>query len=326
MKINVFFRHRSVGYSIQRVVSTIMQNISKKTIVNEVYLPNPKSDVLSVLQNGFYAAINQSNINYISGDVHYLLYFICGSKTVVTVHDIMYYSYLSGIKKHIWKLLYISSLKRAHKIVFISEFAQNQVLNEIVLPKTKYTIIPNAISPDYRFVAKEFNTTKPIILHIGTLNRKNLDRTIEALNGICCHLKIIGKLSESTINLLYSNGIEFSNAFDLSNKEIVEEYKNCDIVNFPSIFEGFGMPIIEAQATGRIVVTSNISPMCDVAGNYGLLVDPYSIESIRNAYLEIIEDEQLRASLIKKGLINVEKYQIDNISLKYLEIFKQIDE
>ncbi len=193
------------------------------------------------------------------------------------------------------------------------------------MPTTKYTVIPNAVSSEYSYVAKEFNTTKPIILHIGTLSRKNLDRTIEALKGICCHLRIIGKLSTYTEELLYKYKIDFSNAFDLNDNEIVDEYIKCDIVNFPSIFEGFGMPIIEAQATGRIVITSNLPPMCDVAGNYGLLVNPYSIDSIRDAYLKIIEDKPLRTLLIKNGLVNVEKYHIDTISSMYLDVFNTLD-
>ena len=79
---------------------------------------------------------------------------------------------------------------------------------------------------------------------------------------------------------------------NLTHEEIVSEDRKADIINFPSLFEGFGMPIIEGQATGRIVITSNLSPMKEVAGNGAILVDPYSVNEIRNAYLSVIQNKR----------------------------------
>ena len=81
------------------------------------------------------------------------------------------------------------------------------------------------------------------------------------MNGIDCHLRIIGKIDINIQTLLDENKIDYTNAFNLSDNEIIEEYKKCDIVNFPSTHEGFGMPIIEGQAIGRVVLTSDLSPM-----------------------------------------------------------------
>ena len=133
MRITYFFRHPKVGFSIQRVLQTINKDVAKTQAIEEVFLPEQKSGILSIIKNGIYAKKHQGSINHITGDAHYLLYFLKSKKTIVTVHDIMYYSYLSGFKKKIWKFLYISSLKRASKVVFISEFAKEQVLNEIYL-------------------------------------------------------------------------------------------------------------------------------------------------------------------------------------------------
>lgn len=327
MNINFYYRNKDTGFSIGAVFDTIVEEIKKKHNIIRTFLPTPFASLSSIIRNGNYAKKKERKgyINHITGDVHYLLWFLKGKKTIVTVHDIMYYHYLHGIKKYIWKMLYITPLKRAAHITFISEFAYNQVNEVIKLDKNKVHIIPNPVDSSFKYSAKEFNVNKPVILHIGTFERKNLNRTIEALNGISCHIRIIGRLDNKTIDLLNTNHIEYSNSFDLSHDEIVEEYKKADIINFPSLFEGFGMPIIEGQATGRVVITSNISPMKEVSGKGAMLVNPYSIEEIREAYQIIIENKNKREQLIKEGLINVNKYSVENIANKYINIYKLMD-
>ena len=252
-----------------------------------------------------------------------MLWFLRRRKTIVTVHDIMYYYYLKGIKKKIWKLLYITPLKRAAHVTFISDFAYKQVSEVINLDMKKVHIIPNPVDSSFTYSPKEFNIKKPIILHIGTLERKNLERTIEALDGIDCHLRIIGELKEQTIDLLKRHHIEYSNGMNLTHEEIVTEYRNADIINFPSLFEGFGMPIIEGQATGRIVITSNLSPMKEVAGNGAILINPHSVEDIRNAYLSVIQNKSIREHLINEGLKNIENYKVGKVVQQYTDLYKK---
>ena len=114
MKVNYFFRNIQAGYSIQSVFNTILNAVSKQLTVKSTYLPSPFASVTAILKNGFYACKRQGKqeINHVTGDVHYLLYILNARRTVVTVHDIMYYHYLKGIKKKLWKWIYIDCLKR----------------------------------------------------------------------------------------------------------------------------------------------------------------------------------------------------------------------
>lgn len=326
MNINYYYRNSQAGFSIRAVFQTIVNEIKKNNIIIETYLPSPYAQIKDIIKNGLYAKKQQRKnyINHITGEVHYLLYFLNPKKTIVTVHDIMYYSYLNGIKKKIWKILYIHSLKRAAYITFISDFAKKQVLNEIYLPSEKISIIPNPVDTSFTYVPKEFNATKPRILHIGTLERKNLTRTIQALKGIPCHLRIIGTINDNIIKLLREYKIEYSNSWNLTHEQIVQEYQQADIINFPSLYEGFGMPIIEGQASGRIVITSNISPMKEIAGEGSVLVNPLDENSIHNAYLSIIQNPTERESIIQKGFLNVQKYSIKNIQDQYFNLYKKL--
>lgn len=327
MKIHYYFRNKQVGYSIQTVFTTLINQINKKISARETYLITPFANIFAIIKNSIYAhnQQKQDEINHITGDAHYLLYVLNRKKTIVTVHDIMYYRYLNGIKKYIWKLLYISPLKRAAHIVFISEHSKKEVSGITKLPQNRISVIPDPVGPNFHFSEKEFNCDYPRILHIGTNKRKNLHNTIYALEGIKCHLRIVGRIDENTINLLNKYHIDYSNAYNLDENEVIQEYRNADIINFPSIYEGFGMPIIEGQATGRVVVTSNISPMKDVAGDGAILVNPFSIESIRNGYIKIINDKELRNRLIKKGKANASKYAADTIAEQYMNVYKSIE-
>lgn len=328
MNINFYYRNKKAGFSIATVFDTIIEEIEKNNQVLRTFLPSPNASIPSILKNGWFARNKEkaNYINHITGDVHYLLWFLKGGKTIVTVHDIMYYHYLKGIKKKVWKILYITPLKRAAYVTFISNFAYKQVSEVINLDVNKVHIIPNPVDPSFTYSPKEFNTEKPVILHLGTLERKNLERTIEALENIDCHLRIIGELKEQTKNLLENHHIEYSNGMNLTHEEIVTEYKNADIINFPSLCEGFGMPIIEGQATGRIVITSNLSPMKEVAGSGAILVDPYSVKDIRNSYLTVIQDQKIRESLIHEGLKNIENYKVKKITQQYNDLYKKLYE
>lgn len=325
MNIQFIYRNNNAGFSILRALHPIQLQLEKNNKIEVITLPCAGAGIKDIYRNRkFLHQENHVEITHITGDVHYMLWFNLKGKSVVTVHDIMYYDYLSGLKKILWKWLYIDVLKKADHIVFISEFSKRQVLDLISVPPEKYSVIPNPINSNYSYIPKEFNPIKPRILHIGTLERKNLERSILALSGISCHLRIIGNIDENIKKLLLEKNVEFSNEEALLDEQIHEEYINCDIVNFPSLFEGFGMPIIEGQAIGRIVVTSNIEPMFSVANNAAVFVNPYSIESIRDAYIAIINNKALREGTVAKGLQNVKRFTSKFIAKQYHDIYKSL--
>lgn len=107
----------------------------------------------------------------------------------------------------------------------------------------------------------------------------------------------------------------------MTDEEILHEYEQCDIVNFPSFYEGFGMPIIEGQAVGRVVVTSDLSPMKEIAGGAAVLVNPAEPSSILSGYREAIAHQPV---FVKAGLENVKRFRIEKITEEYYSIYKEI--
>jgi glycosyltransferase involved in cell wall biosynthesis len=188
----------------------------------------------------------------------------------------------------------------------------------------KIVVIPVAISERYRRREKPFNKMQPRILQVGTAPNKNIMRLAEALRGMNCTLEVVGRLSDKQRAALSRNGIAYTNFWGLSDEEMVKRYEDSDIVALVSTYEGFGMPILEGQATGRPVITSQVLSMPEVAGSAACLVDPYDVASIREGVLRIVEEDEYREALVHKGLENVKRFDAHRIAMQYLDLYRRL--
>ena len=326
MRVNYFFRHPNVGHSIHRVFRTIIGEVEKNATISSFEVPSTGSMPHDVIRNisYTYGKRNKNAIHHVTGHIHDVLLGLVGVKTILTVHDLVFLDNVKNPIKRAYKWffwLYLP-IKIADVVVCISNQTKENILSKIKTDKLK--VIHNPIDPIFSYSPKIFNTQKPIILHIGTGWNKNLKRTIIALENIPCHLRIIGELKPSQLTLLRKYKIEFSNSQNLSDDDIKKEYIDCDIVNFPSLYEGFGMPVIEGQKTGRIVITSKIEPIMEVSGEAAILVNPTNINSIREGFLSIIANASYRDEIIKKGIQNSERFSIQNIASQYLKLYRNL--
>jgi hypothetical protein len=327
MKITYFYRNPQVGFSIGKVFHTVTDEVKKSCEIKEVFMRSAYSMLQDVVRNSYYTYLhrNKHGINHITGHIHDVILGLIGCKVVLTIHDLVFLDHVKNPIKKFYKWLFWLYLpvKLADKVTCISEQTKINILRHI---KTdKLVVIHNPLDPTFEYSPKDFNSIKPVILHIGTGWNKNLKRSIEALEGISCHLRIIGNINPEIRTLLEKCKLEYSNAFNLTDNEMKQEYINCDIVSFPSEYEGFGMPVIEGQKTGRVVLSSDIEPIIEVSGGAAHLVDPFKVESIREGYLKLIQVADYRNHLINDGLKNVERFDAKLIAGKYMELYKTID-
>jgi glycosyltransferase involved in cell wall biosynthesis len=248
-------------------------------------------------------------------------------RTILTVHDAGILRIRSGLRKYILKkLLFDLPIKKLKYITAVSEMTKKEIVYYTKCDAEKIRVIENPLQKHfYATDKKKFNAECPTILQIGTTANKNLYNLIKALEGISCRLVIIGELAVDAVNLLREKRINYTNKSNLENDEIREEYADADIVTFCSTFEGFGLPIIEAQAMLTPVVTSYISPLKEVAGEKAAaFADPSDSESIRHSILRVINDESFRENLVKRGIENIKKYQPEKIAVSYENLYREI--
>jgi glycosyltransferase involved in cell wall biosynthesis len=266
-----------------------------------------------------------SDIYHITGDIHFAGLFLPRKRTVLTIHDLGTYDASGGIARFVFWLFWIYlPVKKLKYITVISEATKKHLLELVSVDPDKITVIPNLVIGNFKPVFKDFNEACPLILQVGITENKNIIRLAEALQNISCILLILGIPTEDQKAALNNYNIKFESYHNLTRDEVIGLYNKCDLVTFISTHEGFGLPIIEANAVGRAVITSNMSSMPEIAGDSAHLVDPFSVIDMRNGILKIISDSNYRESLIKKGLENAKRYNPEAIAGKYLDLYNKI--
>ena len=274
----------------------------------------------------FSAALHQGDLNHITGDINFASLFLSRKRTLLTILDAGVMDGKHGLRKALLDWLWFRlPAKSAQMITTISESAKKDILKYADVPEEKIRVIPVAVSPLFKWTPKEFGASCPRILQVGTKKNKNIVRLIPALAGLPCKLQIIGPLTDSLRNQLDASMISYENWSNLRLDEVVRKYQQCDLLTFCSTYEGFGMPIVEANVVGRPVVTSGVSSMPEVAGNAACLVDPFDTASIRAGISRVIEDADYRSELIANGRINAERFDANNIAEQYLAIYREMD-
>lgn len=315
-------RNPAAGYSIYRCFKAFKKELD----IDEIFVPEHHITIKNIIKNIIYIRKNtdKSDIIHITGDIHYVLLGLIGRKTILTIHDTVLLDNCKNKLKWIFYYLFwfYFPCKIAKKVICISEETA-RCLNKYI--KCNVQVIPDPISSDFEKNEKEFNTNCPSILHIGTGWNKNIDNVIKALSGLNIKLIIIGEINNNTKELLNISNLNYVVKKGLSDSEIINEYINSDIISFPSIYEGFGLPILEGQSIGRVVITSNIEPHKAVAGcNGAILVDPFSITSIRDGFLLAINNKTIRDEIILNGYKNVQNYSEPKIIELYKETYKSL--
>jgi glycosyltransferase involved in cell wall biosynthesis len=330
--LNYFYRHPLTGYfSIEKLFKGIGQQVSgmysRQFTVKELVMPYP-SGSRHLLSNILYTKKSQGAINHITGDIHYAL-LGCSRKNVniLTVHDCVVLHRYSSVNPRYWILKWLwydLPVKKADAITVISENTRSELLHFTNCDPAKIRVIPNFVDPAFQPHPFQFNRDKPRILFVGSTSNKNLERVIAAISGLGVELDIVGDLTEEHRRLLAVYHIDYHQSTGLTQEALIGKYIGCDLLAFPSTYEGFGLPIVEAQAIGRPVLTSNISPMKEVSGGAACLVDPYDIESIREGIGRILDDGEYRKKIVEEGFRNIERFRLNRVADQYAVLYQEL--
>lgn len=314
-------------FSIEGYFDRIREHLCENADVSLYQVPCYSRGLWGRIRNCLGAFRNQQNVNHVTGDIHYVACFLDRRRTILTIHDCQVLGRLTGWKRTAVRLLwYTLPVRNAARIAVNSNETKRQLLREVRYPPDRIHVIPVSISGLFQPCPKAFNNDCPSVLQVGTKTHKNIARLIQALAGIRCQLHLVGPIDDQIQQLLDNHNVKYVSCERLTDKELVEKYRDADIVSFVSTHEGFGMPIVEAQWIERVCITSNCSSMPEVAGQGACLVDPFDVESIRSGFQRVISDSDFRESLIEAGRKNRERFDSHQIADEYLQLYRLVHE
>lgn len=327
LKVTHFARRPTSGaFSIERVFADVRSAMPAHVTVTEQRNTHFSQGIMGRLRDAWSARRRQAaDVNHVTGDVHYLTYFLPKARTVLTVHDTVMVDRARGLKRVLlWFFWFWLPARRVGWMTAISEETKRRLLDMISFDPDRVVVIPNPVSSDFAPSPLPPREGAFRLLHIGTKANKNLERLVPALDGLEVELTVLGRMTERQKALIAEHRISCRALQGLDDDGLRAEYARTEALVFVSLDEGFGLPIVEAQASGRPVVTSNRPPMNEVAGDGALLVDPEDPAAIRAAVTRVVAEADLRRDLVDRGVRNAERYSARAIACAYGDLYARV--
>lgn len=319
-------RQPSVFVSIESVFRQVAAHISSDRFATDFQQMPFGNSLLGIVKNLLFFKPREADLYHVTGHIHYIALRLPADRTVLTIHDLGFLHTRRGLRRLVLKKLFLDwPLRKLKYITAVSQKTKDEILDNTNCDPDKILVIDNPLTDGFgNSSSKVFDTERPTILQIGITDNKNIPRLAEAITGLPCRLLIVGGADSDLISLLSTAGIDYEIKGFLERSDIVDLYRNADLITFCSTYEGFGLPIIEAQACGKPVITSNLSPMKEVGGGAAIFVDPHDAADIRRGILQVIESAELRKKLIGDGLENVKRFDPKLIAKKYEMLYLEV--
>jgi glycosyltransferase involved in cell wall biosynthesis len=259
----------------------------------------------------------------------------CRARFIFTIHDLTHIHCPESSRPEL-QLYYATVMKRAcrraARILTVSEFTRKEIVRWSGVPPEKVVNVGNGVEPTYRPEGDSYGLPFPYLLAVSNRKpHKNEFRIVEAFAraDLDCglHLAFTGQptpeLAEWVEKLRVGGRVEFLGP--VPEERLPSLYRGAQALIFPSLYEGFGLPIVEAMACGTPVVTSNVTAMPETAGDAALLVDPRSVEQITHAMQRVVEDTSLRHELKKIGITRVAQLSWESTSRRAGQLLAELN-
>ncbi len=274
----------------------------------------------------------------------------CPTPVVVSVHDVSFLEHPEYFTRdRAWQLQWTvrRTVNRAAKILTGTEFSRKSILRVYGdLDEDKVVAVPNAAASEFRPISREaaaaavrerFLIGAPFLLSVGDLQpRKNhigliraFSRLVSSYPQLKHNLVLAGKptwfadrVREAARDSGVASRIQFFGF--VSDDDLLQLYNACDLMVFPSFYEGFGLPALEAMACGRAVACANTTALPEVVDSAAILFDPYRVDEIARALADLLLDAELRARMERLGLQRAAHFSWQKTAEKTLEVFREV--
>lgn len=263
-------------------------------------------------------------------------------KSVVTIHDLIFLHFpelYSSVDRWIYDKKARFAVKNADKIIAISEQTKNDIINFYDVPESKIDVIYQVSHPAFKkpkseseklAIRDKFNLPQNFLLNVGSIEpRKNAFQIVKAVETLDIPLLIIGKetaYSDTIKEYVSKNGLESKVIFKkgLTMDELAVIYSLANVFIYPSKYEGFGIPIIEALYSGTPVITSNSGVFPEAGGPNTRYVNPNNIEELQSAIIDILSDQKLAKEMSISGINYAQRFNDDVIAKQLYNVYTRL--
>lgn len=316
-------------FSIERVFDQLRPELRGQGYAVEVLTVSDASlGLLPRLRSAIETARIDAPVVHVTGDITYAALLRRRRGTVVTVHDTEFLDRAGAAKRVLYTWLWLRlPVWRAEIVTVVSEATRKDLLAVAKTGRRKVRVVPNPVSPALVAPPEPPRPLPPapVVLLVGTRPNKNVVRSVDALAGSSCRVLLVGRPDGEERAAIDRSGLAVEVRTDVDGDGLRACYQECDLLLFASTKEGFGIPVLEAQAMGRPVVTSDVAPLPDVAGPGGAaLVDPYDRASIRAGVERVLADAGYRSALVAQGRLNVAGYSPAAVAARYGALYDEV--
>lgn len=252
---------------------------------------------------------------------------------ILTVHDLIHRMYGGVVRKSYLDFVLRPLMKKANKIVTVSEHSKAKIQSWLCSQDTGVEVIGCGVSEVFRRELEPACLNAPYVLYVGNYRtHKNIPRLIEAFSksdvSKTMLLVFSGNPDQTVLRLAQDHGV-FNHVVFLNQPDettLAQFYRGAKAVIQVSLEEGFGLPVVEAMASGVPVVCSNRSSLAEIAGDAAIQVNPFDVQEIANGIDVVLGDEKLRERLCAKGLEKVDDYHWDRVAQRLYSMWLEVDQ
>ena len=321
---------------VENYTLNILKNI-KTDLEVKILKPKTNNKYLSHFWTHFILPFKKGDIMFCPANIS-PIFIPKNKKVIVTIHDVIFLTHPKSFSKFFriyYKIIMPYIIRRADKIITVSNYSKLDIEKYYPNSKGKIEVIYNGF--ENKFMKIDNIEKKNQILYVGSINeRKNfigVIKSFELLKQKDLKLLIIGNFlsnfeidedskkiildAKNNPNIIFKNNVK--------NYELIKIYNESKLFLFPSFYEGFGLPVLEAMACGTPVVCSNTTSLPEVGSDAVIYCNPTDIEDIKNKIELVLGNKQLQNKLIQKGLKRVKKFSWEESAKKHLKIFKEYE-
>jgi glycosyltransferase involved in cell wall biosynthesis len=275
---------------------------------------------------------------------HFVFPIFNNKRLVLTIHDLtplLFSEYFSKLERiYMSSLIWLAKFK-ADKVIVVSENTKYDLVNKFGFKEEKIKVIYNGVRTDSKFITNQkllneirqnYNTGNKYMLYVGNIKpHKNIPRLLRALAKVNEDIKLVivgkrDKAYDEVFEVIEEYQLEDNVIFTgfVPDNDLIMLYNAAEIFVYPSLYEGFGLPPLEAMACGTPVITSNVSSLPEVVGDAAITVDPYNIDELASAINNILSNSDLQGELSKKGLERAKQFSWKKTAEETLKVYEEI--